>query len=270
MWQNQLPIFDEGSLAVTRNAISWALLIAAAHTISEQPARALQTAGAARPGVCEMSLQVTDQSWKGVCGPVFGNKGPATLTGRTVKSLPSGAGRGDATPTLMLVGELPTQWGIWNLELEFYGKDGVIRTPAPWRPITLIGESRAATLRFFIAEDTEVEPNDLDRHIVQRASEILATEGVWDRADDRTCAPEDKTWSIYCAFHRASIDVSGGFHHRRPCLQIARAILYERVAEERKQGRRYPHIMADYNNDATTRFADVRSLFGDVATRMKR
>src|SRR5688572_20007115 len=85
-----------------------------------------------------------------------------------------------------------------------------------------------------------------------------------------TCAHEDKTWSIYCAFHRASVDVSGGFHHRRPTLQIARAILYERVAEERKKGRKYPHILADYNNDPTTRFADVQSLFGDVATRMKR
>jgi hypothetical protein len=270
VWQNQLPIFGEGSFPVARNAICWALLFAAAHTISEQPARALQTAGAPPPGVCEMSLQAADQSWKGVCGPVFGNKEPATLTGRTVESLPGGAGRGDATPTLMLVAELPTQWGTWNLELEFYGKDGVIRTPAPWRPITLIGESREATLRFRIAEDTEVEPSDLDRRIVQRASEILATEGVWDRADDRKCAPEDKTWSIYCAFHRASVDVSGGFHHRRPCLQIARAILYERVAEERKKGRKYPHIMADYNNDPTTRFADVQSLFGDVATRMKR
>jgi hypothetical protein len=257
-------------LAVTLNSLWWTLLFTAAHTISEQPARALQAAGAVPPGVCEISLQAADQSWKGVCGPVFGNKEPATLTGRTVKSLPGGAGRGDATPSLMLVAELPTQWGTWSLELEFYGKDGVIRSPAPWRPLTLTGESRDAALRFRIDEDIEVEPSDLDRRIVQRAREILATESVWDKADDRACAPEDKTWSIYCAFHRASIDVSGGFHHRRPSLQIARAILYERVAEERKKGRKYPHIMADYNNDATTRFADVQSLFGDVASRMKR
>ena len=255
---------------MARNAIWWALLFVSAHTISEQPARAFQTAGAALPGVCEMSLRAADALWQGECGPLFGNKGPATIKGRTVKSLPGGAGRGDATATLMLVAELPTQWGIWNLELEFYGKDGVIRTPAPWRPITLIGDSRDATLRFRIAEDIEAEPTDLDRRIVQRASEILATEAAWDRADDRACAHEDKTWSIYCAFHRASVEVSGGFHHRRPCLQIARAILYERVAEERKKGRKYPHIMADYNNDATTRFADVQSLFGDVAARMKR
>lgn len=147
VWQNQPPIFDDGRLAMAQRAVWWALLFTAAHTISEQPARALQTAGAAPPGVCEMSLQAADQSWKGVCGPVFGNKEPATLTGRTVKSLPGGVGRGDATPTLMLVAELPTQWGTWNLELEFYGKDGVIRTPAPWRPITLIGESRDEGIR---------------------------------------------------------------------------------------------------------------------------
>jgi hypothetical protein len=53
-------------------------------------------------------------------------------------------------------------------------------------------------------------------------------------------------------------------------MQMARAILYERVAEQRKKGRKYPHVMADYNNDPATRFADVQSLFSDVEARMKR
>jgi hypothetical protein len=61
------------------------------------------------------------------------------------------------------------------------------------------------------------------------------------------------------------VEASGGFHNRRPCLQIARAILYERVDEERKKGRKYPHVMADYNNDPMTQFTDVRSLFTEVA-----
>jgi hypothetical protein len=254
---------------VGQNGTWLAVVFAAAQTITGQPAKLPMTAGA-HPGVCEISLEAADQSWKGVCGPVLGNKEPATLTGRTVASLPGGAGRGDAKPTLMIVAELPTQWGTWNVELEFYGNHGVIRSPAPWRPITLMDGSRNGRLLFSIAEDTEAEPTDLDRRIVQRAREILATEALWDRADDRTCAPNDKSWSIYCAFHRASLDVSGGFHHRRPCMQMARAILYERVAEQRKKGRKYPHVMADYNNDPATRFADVQSLFSDVEARMKR
>jgi hypothetical protein len=170
----------------------------------------------------------------------------------------------------MLVAELPTQWGTWNLELEFHGKHGVIRTPAGWRAVIMISEFGETTLRFGVNEEIEANPTDLDRRIVARAAEILATEAVWDRADDRTCSPEDTTWSIYCALQRASVEVTGGFHHRRPCLQIARAILYERVAEERKKGRKYPHVLADYNNDPTTRLADVQSLFTDIAARMKR
>lgn len=256
---------------MARSAVWWTqLCLAAALAIADHPVRALQMASGAGAALCEMSLQLTDQSWKGSCGPVFGNKEATTLTGRMVRSLPGGVGRSDLATTLMLVAELPTRWGTWNLELEFYGKNGVIRTPAGWRPVTLIGESGAATLRFRITETTEVEPTDLDLRIVQRAAKILATEATWDKADDRTCAPDDKTWSIYCAFHRASVEVTGGFHHRRPSLQIARAILYERVAEERKRGRKYPHVMADYNNDPTTRFADAQSLFTEVAARMKR
>ena len=251
-------------------AVAWALVLAVAQTLSDRSATALQTTSAMPPGVCELSFQAADQSWKGVCGPVFGNQGPATITGRTVESLPGGAGRGDATPSLMLVATMPTRWGTWNLELELHGTDGIVRTPARWRPLSVIGESHDAILRLRIAEDIEVEPTELDRRIVQRASEILSTEAAWDRADDRACAPEDRTWSIYCAFQRASVEVSGGFHHRRPCLQVARAILYERVAEERRKGRKYPHVMADYNNDPATQFADVQSLFDAVAARMKR
>jgi hypothetical protein len=191
------------------------------------------------------------------------------MTDRTVATLPGGAGRDDAVPTLLLVATLPARWGAWNLEVEFHGADGVIRTPARWRPVALAAASDV-TVRFRIAEGVEVEPTELDRRIVQRAREILATEADWDRADDRTCAPEDTTRSIYCAFQRASVEVSGGFHHRRPCLQIARAILYERVAEERRKGRKYPHVMADYNNDPATRFVDMQSLFSDVAARMTR
>ena len=63
--------------------------------------------------------------------------------------------------------------------------------------------------------------------------------------------------------------MTGGFHNRRPALQVVRAILYERVAEERKRGRKYPHIMQDYNNDKATTLAAVRSVFTEAAAQMK-
>lgn len=242
-------------------------ILAAFLTFADQPLRA-QIARTPDSGSCELSLQA-DQGWKGPCAPVFGNKEATTLTVRKVTSLPGGAGRGDIRSTLMMVGKLPLPlMGTSDVELEFFGNEGVIRTPANWRPVVLMNQS-ATILRFRVVEDRQVEPTDFDRRIVERAAQILVSEAKWNRADDRQCAPDDQTWSIYCAFHRASLEVTGGFHNRRPSLQIVRAMLYERVAEERKKGRKYPHILEDYNNDKSTTFADVRSLFTEAAARMK-
>jgi hypothetical protein len=236
--------------------------------ISGDPVPAHQSVSHPPAGQCELSLQRGDQSWKGLCGPLFSNKESTTLTARTVTSLPGGKGRGDAVPGRMLVAKLSGRPETVDLELEFYGKEGVIRSQVGWRVVTVISES-ATTLHFQVV-DREPEPNHLDRRILERATEILASEAVWDRADDRTCAPDDKTWSLYCALHRASLELTGGFHHRRPCFQIVRQILYERVAEERKKGRKYPHIMMDYNNDPAVRLSDVHSVFAETAGRIKR
>ena len=254
---------------MTLRVFSWALGATILFlAIPDHPARAEQVANAPPSAECEMSLQTIDQSWKGLCGPVFGNEQPTTLTATKVASLPGGAGR-DGTPTLLLVAKLTGRPETSDVELEFYGKGGVIRTQGPgWRVVTVISES-ATRLRFRLT-DMAAEPNEFDRRILQRAAEILATESVWDRADDRDCAPDSKMWSMYCALHRASLEVTGGFHNRRPCLQILRQILYERVAEERKLGRKYPHIVMDYNNDPQTRLADVQSAFTDAAARINR
>jgi hypothetical protein len=255
-------------LHMTVRAFSWALgATVVLLGITGQPVRARQIADAPHPAECEMSLETIDQSWKGLCGPIFGNEQPTTLTATKVASLPGGAGR-DGVPTLMLAGKLTGRRETSDVELEFFDQDGVIRTQGPgWRVVIVISES-ATRLRFRVT-DTPPEPNELDRLILQRAAEILATEAVWDRADDRDCAPDAKTWSMYCALRRASLEVTGGFHNRRPCLQILRQVLYERVAEERKNGRKYPHIVMDYNNDAKIRLADIQTALTDAAARIK-
>lgn len=238
--------------------------------LTGQPVGAQQTASAPPAAQCALWLQAVDRSWRGACGPIFGNKEATTLTARRVEKLPGGAGRGDAIATRLLVGELAAAPpGAASVEFEFFGENGVIRTQMGWRPVIVIKES-PTTLSFRVAEDSNVEPSDLDRRIVERAAAILSTEAAWDRNDDRQCATEDKTWSIYCAFQRASLEVTGGFHHRRPSLEIMRAILYERVDEQRKKGRKYPHILMDYNNDPTTQLADLQSLFTEIAARIKR
>ena len=70
--------------------------------------------------------------------------------------------------------------------------------------------------------------------------------------------------SIYCADEQATIEVTGGFHHRRPALELVRVIV-----EERTKDKKYQHRLMDYNNDRTTTLADVKSLFAEALAQIK-
>ena len=116
------------------------------------------------------------------------------------------------------------------------------------------------------ADDSEVRPpvTPLDLQIVRNARAILDTPAKWNRADNRKCPPDATKWSIYCAVEIAQRQVAGGFHHRRPAGELIRAIV-----EERTKDKNYQHRMMDYNNDATTHLADVKSLFAEALARIK-
>lgn len=150
------------------------------------------------------------------------------------------------------------------VEIELYaGGSGVMRTYAGWYPVS--GAVAGGTsLAFHMDAEHEVPPNSLDRDILRHANAILASDAVWNRADNRKCPSTATTWSIYCAEERASIDVTGGFHHRRPALELVRQIV-----DERTQGKPYHHRLMEYNNDPATHIADVRSLFAEAIARIK-
>ncbi len=151
-----------------------------------------------------------------------------------------------------------------DVEIEIYtGGTGVARTYAGWFPITRFDAS-AGSIRFQLDGKQEVPPNAVDREILEHAARILASDEVWNRADDRTCPATATTWSLYCAVERAQLDVVGGFHHRRPAGELVRDIV-----EARTKDRTYRHRMMDYNNDPTTRLSDVKSLFAEAIARIK-
>jgi hypothetical protein len=58
--------------------------------------------------------------------------------------------------------------------------------------------------------------------------------------------------------------VTDGFHHRRPALEIVRAIV-----DERTKDRNYSHRLMDYNNDPTTHLTNVRTLFAEALARAR-
>lgn len=151
-----------------------------------------------------------------------------------------------------------------NVEIEIYSDgNGIIRTYNGWFPVNAFS-ARGSTLRFQMDTLKQVPPNALDREILQRAAKIIASDSVWNRADDRKCPATARTSSIYCAVEKAEIEVSGGFHHRRPAGELVREIV-----DERAKRRNYNHRMMDYNNDPTTKLADVQTLFAEALARIK-
>ncbi len=151
-----------------------------------------------------------------------------------------------------------------DVEIEIYGGGaGVIRTYNGWFAVS--GFSRqGSSMQFKIDTLQQVAPNSLDREILVRAAKIISSDAVWNRADNRKCPANATTWSIYCAVEQAQLEVAGGFHHRRPAGELVREIV-----DERTKARNYKHRMMDYNNDATTTLADVRSLFAEAIARIK-
>ncbi len=96
-----------------------------------------------------------------------------------------------------------------------------------------------------------------DVRIVQRAREILNSPAKWNRADNRVCPADAKTFSLYCALEKATDEVSGQFEHRGAAMQEARFVI-EDVAPHWKE---YDHRLMDYNNDRRTTFADIQKVF---------
>ena len=123
--------------------------------------------------------------------------------------------------------------------------------------VTLYGCARSAE------DDSNVRPpiTELDLRIVRRAEQILSSEAVWNRADDRIFRPEATTFSLYTALEKATLEVGGKFTHREAAMQEARFTIGE-IAPKRH----YDHRLMDYNNDRETTFADIKRVLALTET----
>jgi len=118
--------------------------------------------------------------------------------------------------------------------------------------------------KFSGPSDANPPVTEADLRIVHRAREILNSPARWNRADNRECPPAQKTYSLYCALEKATIEVSNKFEHRGAVMQQARFAIDEVLAK----GNHYEHRLKDYNNDPKTTFADVQRFFTIVEERM--
>ncbi len=96
-----------------------------------------------------------------------------------------------------------------------------------------------------------------DLQILIRTDEILVSESVWNREDDRICDDDESAHrrSLFCALQKACIEVLGAYDHRRAALQEVRFAILD-VTE----GQKFAHRLRDYNNLPETKFEDVKQI----------
>ena len=103
-----------------------------------------------------------------------------------------------------------------------------------------------------------------DLEILKRARALLDSEAKWNRADTQECPADAQTVSLFCAFDRAGIDVTGRFNNQAAAIQEARSLIGESAPNRDK----YSARLTDYNNDPTVSFSDIQKLFQTIEDRL--
>jgi hypothetical protein len=114
-------------------------------------------------------------------------------------------------------------------------------------------------------DDSDARPpvSPADLLIVRRARTLLNTPAQWNRADTRKCPPAAVVYSLYCALEQATREVTHGFAHRGVAMQEARFVI-DSITNRRP----YEHRLMDFNNDSTTTFADVQTVWRVMEARL--
>jgi hypothetical protein len=237
------------------------LLIATAVCGAELPSMAAADSAAVAASSSCLFHRSNDR-WTGSCGAVFDENPVFSIA--PSKSITTGIWRQNLSPKAVWAGVLKNAGDPdYPVEIEVYTQGtGVLRSEYGWFSVSGFSSDKSA-VKFQMDASHEVAPGPFDLAILKRADAILKSADVWNRTDNRKCAPTAPSWSIYCAAERATIEVTGGFHHRRPAMELVR-----KIVDERSKGRNYHHRLMDYNNDPSTTLADVHSLFAEAISRI--
>lgn len=205
-------------------------------------------------------LHKVQQTFKGNCGKL--GRSTPVFTLKPADGIKSGVYRKNVRPKAVWDGGITNVFAGYKkplpVELAIFGHGrGILRTMFGWFPVSRF--STKSVMTFDMDAHHEVPPSPLDAAIIRRAAQILSSKAAWKRAGSRKCPADAKSWSIYCALKKATIEVAGGFHHRRPALEVVRIII-----QERRGNPPYHHRLMDYNNDKATTLADIQSLFREA------
>jgi hypothetical protein len=242
-------------------------LICAMERAKEEAAGIFRDESGHRAGVKQTTALPADcrfhaapEGREGSCGVLFDELPIFTIS--RVKAITSGTWRTDMQPLEVWSGTMADAES--PVETEAREVINVVTTKKYSARLAGV-TSTESTLNFQIDTSKQVPPSALDIEILKRADKIISSGAVWNRADNRECPPTATTWSIYCAVEVAEVQVAGGFHHRRPVMELVRTIVDERTAKKT-----YPHRLMGYNNDPTTKLEDVRTLFAEAISRISK
>lgn len=119
----------------------------------------------------------------------------------------------------------------------------------------------------FIADIYDWPPQSPTKHdsaIIARTIELLQSDAVWYKYDDRHCDNDAKKLSLYCAIQKASYDVSGDFHHESAVMEAVRDAISGKNTDVK-----YSHILMDFNNSASVSLIDVHAVLNQARNKLR-
>ncbi len=111
---------------------------------------------------------------------------------------------------------------------------------------------------FFIADIYDWPPQPKTKYdvkIISKAIELLNYNDAWDKQDDRHCTSPSEKLSLYCALKKASLDVSGDFHHESAVMEAVRDSIIKLQPTQK-----YQHLLMDYNNSKLVSLKQVHQV----------
>lgn len=156
--------------------------------------------------------------------------------------------------------EDPTRFEIADSK---YVVTKVAKLPFGWFPLESISDgSNQLVLSINATNVLPATPDDIK--IIDRALELLSSQAIWNKNDNRICPPNPNKWSVFCALTQATVEVSGGVHYRQPAHEKVREVLNEVGGDRVKT-----HRLMDYNNHPDTTFDDVQNLLIKAKSRIQ-
>jgi hypothetical protein len=103
-----------------------------------------------------------------------------------------------------------------------------------------------------------------DLEILQRTRALLDSPAKWNRNSTQNCPDNAPTLGLYCAFKRASIELTGKFDQGGAAIQETRRVIDEMAPNSKK----YKARLVDYNNDPSVSLDDLQKLLQVVQDRL--